>query len=80
MEGLLVNIFPNPATDEFTINISGAEAGTIVISDVLGRIVYSNNLSSSFQCFKVGGEFSPGTYIVKIFSTNDSRIVKVVKE
>lgn len=63
-----VEIYPNPASEQFTIN--GLKAGYgVKIFNTVGQIVYSNSATENGLQINTS-EFSRGTYVVIIESTN----------
>ncbi len=75
-----LNVFPNPANEQLTISSIKHSMNTIVITDVLGREIYSqqaNAQSSTINCQL----FSSGVYFVKVQLGNGNVEVKrFVKE
>ncbi len=69
-----IHLFPNPASDFISIT-SDETIKTIVITDIVGREVYSVQ-SSSKEAHVNMGTFTPGMYFVKINSTQVYRVVK----
>ena len=64
-----VTIFPNPFTNEFTVNlpeILDKEKVNVVLYDVVGKVVYKEELIISSQKFKIKPSISNGTYFLKL--------------
>ena len=74
-----IKIFPNPFTNEFTI-ISENNLSVINIYDLTGRIVEVHENILSDQEIKCGSSLSGGIYIAEIISSDERKIVKMVKE
>lgn len=73
-----VTIYPNPAKSEFTVSLSGAEItnaeAIIQVTDVTGRIIYSNAAVISngemHTSVSLSGSTPAGMYIVTISAEN----------
>ncbi len=74
----LVNLFPNPATDNITITLPEANA-TIDIVNVLGQIVKTVNTTSVNETISLEG-LEKGMYIFNIKLTNETIMKKVIVE
>jgi hypothetical protein len=70
-----VSIFPNPAIATIAIT-AGGEINKVLISSILGQIVYSNTFHESMVVVDVSG-LAPGIYFVKV---NNTEVRKFVKE
>ena len=75
------NIFPNPATDETTISVSGVNGMvTIAVVDMNGRTVSSETLDCAADCVKkmnVSG-LTQGAYFVRIYGENVNSVKKLI--
>ena len=75
------NIFPNPASDETTISVSGVNGKvTIAVVDMNGRTVSSETLDCSADCVKkmnVSG-LTQGAYFVRISGENVNSLKKLI--
>lgn len=60
------SVYPNPASDELVINASGEEVSTIEMIDVTGRVVYSQNNSSTDLIRVNTSAFASGIYTVRV--------------
>jgi Secretion system C-terminal sorting domain len=78
-EGQLANIYPNPFSDELTLDVGNHMTGqaTLQLSDVLGRILLQRNLivGDSDQPLQINGlqQLSKGTYLVRL--TNGAEVL-----
>ena len=63
-------IFPNPATNSFTVLLNGGNRGTIIINDMLGKIIYQNTMSTNRIDIENNGRFKPGLYLIKVQDDN----------
>ncbi|HOI27437.1 MAG TPA: cellulase family glycosylhydrolase [Paludibacteraceae bacterium] len=74
----LVSIYPNPARDQFTINMpENTEVESLKIVDMMGRVVYTfdgsiNNVDIS--------DLNEGIYFVHIYISDGVAIKRIVKE
>ncbi len=77
LSGEKISIYPNPAFEYLMLNSSGR--GTITISDITGKIVYSSEIKSTTQYTDIS-KFSKGVYVVKVTSNENSFTQKLVIE
>jgi len=77
-----LNIFPNPATDNFTITFSDNTSGisTIQIFSMLGGAVYSDNKKLSASTLINISELKEGIYFLKIQSEGKVYSKKFIKK
>jgi hypothetical protein len=78
-EPLKVQVFPNPATDKFSINIQSSSKDNIeiIITDVFGTKVYEATGNNSIN-YTIGKELSAGIYFVKVIQGGNIKTVKLV--
>lgn len=67
-----INLYPNPATDQFTINIKSQSVKYITINNIIGKEL-KRIASPSNHTFNVG-DLKRGVYIVRIFDEKDELI------
>ncbi len=81
-EQLKLEIYPNPSTDEMTINWEADQhALSIDIYDVFGKLVFSkivNNAEGSITFNKEELKLSSGTYILKSKQGNSTSQTKII--
>ena len=80
-DGVNCTIYPNPATTETTITISGANGTvTITVVDMEGRTVATEDLSCSADCTKqmTLQSLAQGAYFVRIVGDNINMVRKLV--
>jgi len=78
-EKMTANVYPNPSNGLFTVAIDGAEGkGQLVITDMAGRIVYSEAvvLSNKFKK-NVNVDLSSGSYILNVVTQNSNFVQKI---
>ncbi|MBI5540127.1 MAG: T9SS type A sorting domain-containing protein [Bacteroidia bacterium] len=81
---IIVNVYPNPAKTNTSIEISGVISNelTIEVSDILGRPVYQNSFNNTKQTkinLNLSG-FEKGIYFIKVNANNSSKIIKLIHE
>ncbi|WP_152603837.1 BNR-4 repeat-containing protein [Jejuia pallidilutea] len=69
-----VLIYPNPATNGFTITLRGFDKANVIISNLLGKIVYNKNMTSNRLNITRDNRFAAGMYLVKVISNNNQAI------
>jgi hypothetical protein len=69
-----IRIYPNPASDEVTIEVS--EPIEILVSDILGKVLHKQIVSTENNAVDVSGMPSG----LLIFSLQNGQKVKVIKE
>ncbi len=74
-----VRIYPNPSTGIFNIETSGEKIGSIVVTDVTGRVVLQKEESSSRTVISLESS-AAGVYYVKINGTYTAEVVRVIKD
>jgi hypothetical protein len=71
-----INIYPNPNNGQFTISIF--QDAEILITDILGRNIYHQNVNSGEHIINIENQV-PGIYFIKTTIDGYSKINKVVK-
>ncbi|WP_395047208.1 SBBP repeat-containing protein [Flavobacterium sp.] len=69
-----LTVYPNPSSDIFTINSD--TSGTIVVYDLIGKIIKTENLDLGITKLDLNN-YSSGIYLMKV--TNDNNQTKTVK-
>jgi hypothetical protein len=79
IKNLKINIFPNPFTNEITIEYPGAEQFIIEILNSGGQKVFENNVKGQNR-FQVNlSAFPAGVYFVKAISGKKVMVQKIIK-
>ena len=78
LNALQISVFPNPFTDQFTINSSLFPA-VVNVYNLLGEQVSSMKLETKMAKLKTG-DLSAGVYFVKVSAKGVEQVVKVVKQ
>ena len=77
-----VRVYPNPVSNELTINIKGKEQQlALTLTNANGQVVYSEtltNLTADFKKKLTMTQFAKGVYFLKLFNNNGEYVEKVV--
>ena len=79
----LVRAYPNPSTDQFTLNIQTLNTKdkiAVRILDIAGRVVEVRKNISGSQIVKIGNNLKAGLYIAEIRQGNVSEQIKLLKQ
>lgn len=68
-------IYPNPTNSSFTIKLQGIDSGKVYITDMLGKLVYSNSINGEVRLTK-DNKLSNGIYFVKVAGDNQKTYTK----
>lgn len=75
------NIYPNPTSNDFTINFGEVlNNGTITLVDVTGKVILTKNISNVSTSIISVEELDKGTYFIKIEQNNLVKTISVVKQ
>ena len=61
-----VNIYPNPTSNNFTIFLKGFQKGKIIINDLLGKVIFSQDITSEKNKIEIDSRFKTGLYLIKV--------------
>jgi len=77
-----LSIFPNPTRGIITLNTGDVEAGTVIIKDVLGRVIFVQNFNQNQFSVDLNNGQADGTYFVTLLNENGDQITvaKVIKQ
>ena len=76
-----VQIYPNPSTDEFRIDLENVSWHSISVIDMNGRLLESHINENRKTSILLGENWLPGTYLVDIEDAMGLRIsYKLIKE
>jgi hypothetical protein len=80
IEGLSINVFPNPSVSDFKLNIAASkyELVYVRIINLKGNIVKSFKLMPS-QIISMGNDLSAGVYIIEAMQGSVVKKTRVVK-
>lgn len=80
MSTVNLNVFPNPSEGQFELELSGAGSAQLTVTDVLGRVVYSNSLQGDYVNARFGEDLGKGTYVLTVVTPTKTLHEKLVKE
>lgn len=67
-----VQVSPNPVDDQFTISLKGFNKVELVITDLLGKTVFTTTTDQKELSLTKGGLFTSGIYLVTVVDQNAS--------
>jgi hypothetical protein len=73
-----INIYPNPSSENFTINLNNTNSYRIIVFDLSGKELENQSVSNS-RNFVFGEDLLPGFYLCYIYFENQTKVFKVVK-
>lgn len=76
MEKENISVYPNPATNKFTVNLAGSEKANIEMFNLVGQKVYNSTATEKAEV-NVSG-FRPGIYMLKVSQNGKVYTSKVV--
>lgn len=82
MEGMMVQVYPNPAKSLVTIRFGEAshdKTSSIVVTDITGRIMFSESQTSSSFTMDVSN-WPSGVYVIRMVQEGVWRVRKFVKQ
>ncbi len=75
-----VLLYPNPASDSFTIqNTSNQTIEQVTIYDIQGRVVYNSDMNGQSEQNIFVGQLPSGVYMVRLQSANTDVIKRLIK-
>ncbi|NNM95262.1 MAG: T9SS type A sorting domain-containing protein [Bacteroidia bacterium] len=77
-----LSVYPNPASNQVLLNFSGACKGmaTLVITNLPGQEVYSNQISTAAPYSLSLGNLASGMYFITLETTNGKVVKKIIKQ
>lgn len=75
----VVNAYPNPNKGVFTLEMTSLENAEIEITDVMGRVVYTEKLASNKQDINISS-LSNGVYYARVKNSSGTNTIKIIKE
>lgn len=61
-----IKVFPNPASESFTISFKGATNASVIIYNILGETIYKEVTSNQTITINNHDRFKPGVYLIRI--------------
>jgi len=78
---LSISAYPNPVTNELTVANQSSMTGTVVITDVLGKVVYTDRISALASKRIDFSELVKGMYMVSLNSDSGTSVTqKIIKK
>jgi hypothetical protein len=76
-----VTAYPNPSSNQFTLNIPTSKQKNVVIkvTDVAGTVKEIINNVTLQSNISIGSNYPPGTYFVEIHQGEEKRRLKLIK-
>ena len=74
---ILFEVYPNPAIENFTISVNEAGKFNVTIYNVLGDVVYVENLNASKSTISTAN-FESGTYFVTVSSEESTSTLRLI--
>lgn len=65
-----VKVYPNVASAQFTISLTGLTSASITINDILGKTIYKTKTTSNILKVNNNGSFRPGLYLIRVIGDN----------
>ncbi|MBR5254899.1 MAG: T9SS type A sorting domain-containing protein, partial [Bacteroidales bacterium] len=79
---IAVSLYPNPASDNATLDINGLnQDAKIVISDLQGRILSQDNINAGTTRYTINvSDMASGVYYIRIITNNVVSTQKLIVE
>lgn len=65
-----IKVYPNPVEDRFVITFNGFTNAKVIISSMLGKVVYKTNTKEQRVEVSKADGFSSGLYVIQVISEN----------
>jgi hypothetical protein len=75
----LLQIYPNPSNGLFAISFDNIQKGSLVITDMVGKVVYSDDVNSNMKEMNLS-HLQAGIYSISLQSTKGSMTTKIILE
>lgn len=73
-----LTVYPSPVHSQFKINLQRSEFKKVDIIDILGRIVYSQNISPNQTVLQIQPNLPSGIYFVRLYNDMEIKITKII--
>ena len=73
LEKVSIKVYPNPAKERFTIKLQNITNAKVEIYNLMGKVVYQNDITNGAIDVKSGNNFSSGIYLIKVL-TDDNKV------
>lgn len=78
-EGARVEVYPNPGTGFFTVDLNNGAVKTFQVMDVTGKVVYAGQSEQDRTQLDIS-HLSRGIYYLQLQSNNAVQVIKLIKE
>ena len=73
-------VMPNPFSSSFILTKLRSEQATILVYDVLGRLLEQRSISEAESTVEMGASLANGSYLVKYLTLSDSYSIRIEKK
>ncbi len=73
-----LTVYPSPVHSQFKINLNRSEFKKVDIIDILGRIVYSQNINPNQTLLQIQPNLPSGIYFVRLYNNMEVKITKLI--
>lgn len=80
MNSINLKVYPNPSEGQFELELSGAGEAQLTVTDMLGRVVYTNTLQGEYVNARFGDDLDNGTYVLTVVTPSKTLHEKLIKE
>ncbi len=77
--GIFENIFPNPSTDEVTIQVNTRLYFSYSFTNIIGQVLFQQPINSPLTTVDISF-LPPGVYIITLYGDRDRYVTKFVKK
>jgi hypothetical protein len=73
-----LQVFPNPSTGIFNLEVQNGELNKVKITDITGRVIFNYNGNENKLKIDISG-YTAGVYFAEITSGGNTEVVRLVK-
>ncbi|SFT47391.1 Por secretion system C-terminal sorting domain-containing protein [Lishizhenia tianjinensis] len=74
------NVYPNPSNGQFNIAFNEANTGTVVVTDLQGKVISTTDFQAATVVNLVLFNTSKGVYLVTVYGNNGTAVERVIVE
>ncbi|MCG3121534.1 MAG: hypothetical protein ALAOOOJD_04668 [bacterium] len=71
-------VYPNPATGVFNITLQRGTFNKVDVVDLMGRIVYSREITPSVTALQLQPKLASGSYFVRLYNKKEVKVTKLI--
>lgn len=71
-----ISIYPNPVKSNFTVSLEGIDSAHVTISNMLGKVVFRQNITNNQLEFSKSNGFNSGLYILRAVDNQGDVYIK----